>query len=211
MIIQANHHLLPLKEVTSMDGPVGTTKVVILYGDISQQDTEAVVNPTNSTLGSDNPVDVTLKRAGGLDFLKECRYHVVRHGGCAVGEAVVTGAGKLAATYVIHAVGPNWTGGQRHEEKLLRQTYWNILLRAEELGVTSLSIPAIGGGTPGVPAGLEAKTALTAVRDFMLKERKIKEIRFVLLSKYDALEYEQVWEKLSYTVREKLLEEYLYA
>lgn len=182
--------------VEAIVGQLGKTRVTIFCGDITQQEADAIVNPTNGMLHSQDPADLALKRAGGLNLLKECRYHVARCGRCPLGEAVVTGAGRLKARHVIHAVAPAWAGGQRQEERLLRQTYWNVLLRAEELGLSSLVLPSLGTSR-GVPVSVEARVALSAVRDFLLRETGLEEIRFVLLSKYDVLEYEPVWETIS--------------
>lgn len=114
-------------------------------------------------------MDLALKRAGGVGFLKECRYQVARNGGCPIGEAVGNWAGRLKADYVIHAAAPNRTTGQRQEKKLLRQAYWNALLRADELGVTSVAIPSVGAGVQGVPLNVTAKIALSAGRDLPVR------------------------------------------
>lgn len=177
---------------------IHNTKITAFCDDITRQEVDAIVNPTAANLLSSDPVDLMIRKAGGMGFLKECRHYAARHGSIPVGEAAVTGAGRLAARFVIHAVAPKWSGGLRQEEKLLRQLYWNILCRADEAGASSVAIPAVGAGQ-GIPISIVAKVALSTVSDFLLKDRSIREIRFVLLSKYDVAEYERIWDTISYS------------
>ena len=93
---------------------------------------DAIVNAANSGLLGGGGVDGAIHRAGGPEIMEECRQIRAREGGCPTGEAVVTGAGKLKARYVIHAVGPVWQGGGKGEEELLRSAYRNSLKRAAE-------------------------------------------------------------------------------
>lgn len=177
-----------------MEALIRDTGIKVFAGDISRQETEAIVNPTAAALVSDDPVDMAIRKAGGLGFLKECRHYTARHGEVPAGEAVLTGGGRLAARYVIHAVAPPWSGGLRGEEKLLRRVYRNILRRAAEAGVSSVAIPAVGAGLQGTPVSVTARAALAAVSDYLRKERGPGEIRFVLLSRYDVEVYAQIWE-----------------
>ncbi|RJX21056.1 MAG: O-acetyl-ADP-ribose deacetylase [Desulforudis sp.] len=177
-----------------MEASVGRIRIKAFSGDLSQQDTDAIVTSTSKNLVSEDPVDSAIRRAGGMEYLKEVRYFTARHGLCPVGEAVVTGPGKLKTRHVIHVVGPSWTGAQRQEERLLRQIYWNALLKADELGVCSLALPSFGTGLPSIPLNVEAKVALSTICDFLLKDTTLRDIRLVLMSKYDVQEYQRVWE-----------------
>lgn len=191
-----------------MEAEIYQTRVKIFAGDISRQEVGAVVNPTATTLLSQDPVDLMLRKTGGLSFLKECRHYTARNGGVPVGEAVVTGAGRLAAQFVIHAVAPEWAGGLRREERTLRRLYRSILRCADEAGVASVAIPAVGAGPQGIPRRITAKMALSTVRDYALQGPGLREIRFVLLSKYDVEEYIRIWELITYNADRSLSTRY---
>src|SRR5215216_5177678 len=94
---------------------IGRTILRLIEGDITRQSADAMVNAANAGLTGGGGVDGAIHRAGGPTILEECR----KIGGCATGQAVVTGAGRLPARYVIHAVGPVWNDGRHGEENLL--------------------------------------------------------------------------------------------
>lgn len=108
------------------------TKISLLQGDITTIAVDAIVNAANSSLMGGGGVDGAIHRAGGSAILEECRKIVARQGGCPPGEAVITTAGRLAAQFVIHTVGPIWNGGKNNEEKLLSNCYRNSLNLALE-------------------------------------------------------------------------------
>lgn len=168
------------------------TRVVLVKGDITRQDTEAIVNAANSTLLGGGGVDGAIHRAGGPQILEECKQIRARQGQCPTGEAVITGGGLLKAKYVIHTVGPIWYGGNRGEDDLLRSAYFNSLTLAKEKGIRSISFPSISTGAYRFPIERAAGIAVKTVREF-LKEHNFDEVRFVLFSEGDFNVYKKAW------------------
>lgn len=179
-----------------VDTYVGKTRLRLLQGDITQQDTEAIVNAANSSLMGGGGVDGAIHRAGGPQILEECKEIVARQGRLPTGEAVLTGGGRLPARYVIHTVGPIWQDGQHGEPELLRNAYFNSMALAQKHGIRSLSFPSISTGAYRFPIDQAARIALTTVRDF-LQEHEFAEVRFVLFSEKDLRIYEEAWEEVS--------------
>jgi len=124
-------------------------------------------------------VDGAIHRAAGPALLEECRAVRARQGKCATGQAVITGAGKLPARYVIHAVGPVWNGGRSSEDDLLASAYRNCLRLAAENEVHSLAFPNISTGIYGFPKERAAKIALQEVRSFLDEHEGDLEVCFV--------------------------------
>lgn len=174
---------------------VGNTRLRLVRGDITDQDTEAIVNAANSGLLGGGGVDGAIHRAGGPQIMEECRRIREKQGGCPTGQAVITGGGRLKARYVIHAVGPIWRGGNHGEDALLRDAYWNSLAIARDNGIRSLSFPSISTGAYRFPVSRAARIALAAVRDF-LNTHAFDEVRFVLFSDRDLQEYCAAWEEI---------------
>ncbi len=179
-----------------MDAYVGKTRVRLLQGDITRQDTEAIVNAANSSLMGGGGVDGAIHRAGGPQILEECKEIVARQGRLPTGEAVLTSGGRLAARYVIHTVGPVWQDGRHGEPELLRNAYYNSLSLAKKHGIRSLSFPSISTGAYRFPIEKAARIALSTVCDF-LKEHAFDEVRFVLFSEKDLRVYEEAWLEIS--------------
>ena len=127
---------------------------------------DAIVNAANSSLLGGGGVDGAIHRRGGAEILEECRKVRQRQGGCAVGEAVITTAGKLNAQKVIHTVGPVWNGGQSSEAEKLHNCYWNSLLLAEQEGFNSIAFPNISTGIYRYPKEAAANIAIKAVQSF---------------------------------------------
>jgi len=170
-----------------MEFQVGHAVVELVCGDITEQQVDAIVNAANMRLAGGGGVDGAIHRAGGPSILEECR----RIGGCPTGSAVATGAGKLRARHVIHAVGPVWQGGQRNESALLVSAYRRSLEIANELGLHSIAFPSISTGAYGYPIADAAKTALTTVRDFLTSvSSSLEKVRFVLFTQTDLHVYE---------------------
>jgi O-acetyl-ADP-ribose deacetylase (regulator of RNase III) len=180
-----------------MDISIGRTLLRLLRGDITRQDTEAIVNAANSSLMGGGGVDGAIHRAGGPQILDECKEIVARQGRLPVGEAVITTGGRLKAKYIIHTVGPIWRGGQYGEPELLSNSYFNCLSLARDKGITSLSFPSISTGAYRFPIESAARIALKAVRDFLQDYQKFNEIRFILFDEPALLVYEKAWKEVS--------------
>ncbi len=176
---------------------VGNTRVVLIQGDITRQDTEAIVNAANSSLLGGGGVDGAIHRAGGPQILEECKQIRARQGGCPTGEAVITTGGNLKARYVIHTVGPIWSGGGNREDELLSCAYRNSLRLASEKGIRSLSFPSISTGAYGFPVHRAARVAAAAVKQFLEEEGGLDEVRFVLFSERDLDVYREAWKDLT--------------
>lgn len=151
-------------------------------GDITQVACAAIVNAANAALSGGGGVDGAIHRAGGPAIMRECRKI---KGGCPTGSAVSTTAGELPAQRVIHAVGPVWQGGRRHEEKLLGSAYSAALAIAEEEALQSIAFPSISTGIYGYPIDQAAPAAINAVIRHLRWETQLKEVVFVLFSDHD--------------------------
>ncbi len=164
---------------------IGTTLLSLVQGDITQQDTDAIVNAANSSLMGGGGVDGAIHRAGGPAILEECKKIRARQGECPTGEAVITGGGRLKARYVIHTVGPVWHGGSRGEERLLADAYRNSLKLATDTGLKTIAFPSISTGAYGFPIDRAAGIAFRTVKEYVKEHPEIREVRFVVYSRDD--------------------------
>jgi O-acetyl-ADP-ribose deacetylase (regulator of RNase III) len=185
------------KEGDFMEAPVGKAVLKIITGDITTQDTEAIVNAANSGLMGGGGVDGAIHRAGGPQILEECKEIRARQGKLPTGKAVITSGGRLKARFVIHTVGPVWSGGNRDEDKLLRSAYLSSLLLAKERGVRSVSFPSISTGVYGFPMHRAARIALKTVRDFISANTGFDEVRFVLFGEHALNEFLSAWKEIN--------------
>lgn len=161
-------------------------------GDITRQDTEAIVNAANSGLRGGGGVDGAIHRAGGPQIMEECR----RIGGCPTGEAVITTGGRLKARYVIHTVGPIYSDGSEGEAELLASAYLSSLKLASEKGISSIAIPSISTGAYGYPLDEAARIALNAVIDYLNGHEEIRLVRFVLFGAVSYSAYKTALHKI---------------
>jgi len=157
---------------------IGGRTVELVLGDITFQETEAIVNAANSGLRGGAGVDGAIHRVGGPEIMKECR----QLGGCPTGSARLTTAGLLKARFVIHAVGPVWRGGDSGEAELLAGAYRESLKLADQQGVSSISFPAISTGAYRYPLEQAATIALDTVIGHLKGETHIRTVKFVLFN-----------------------------
>jgi O-acetyl-ADP-ribose deacetylase (regulator of RNase III) len=172
-----------------MQVQVKHTVLELVEGDITRQDTEAIVNAANNSLLGGGGVDGAIHRAGGPEILAECR----KLGGCSTGDAKITTGGRLRARYVIHAVGPvYWREGAGRAAELLSRAYRRSLEVATEHRLSSLAFPSISTGAYGYPIDEAAPVALQTVLDYVADQEAdgIQLVRFVLygLRAYQAYE-----------------------
>jgi O-acetyl-ADP-ribose deacetylase len=178
-----------------METKIGKTKLSLIQGDITLQETEAIVNAANTSLLGGGGVDGAIHRAGGPKILEECKAIRAKQGGCPTGEAVITSGGNMKTKYVIHTVGPVWSGGSRNEGKLLRNAYYNSLNLAKENSVKSVSFPSISTGVYRFPIDKASRIALNTVKEFV-QNHNFAEIRFVLFSERDLKVYEDALKEI---------------
>lgn len=138
--------------------------IEVIQGDITKLDVDAIVNAANSSLLGGGGVDGAIHRAAGPDLLEACIRIRNAEGGCKTGDAKVTGAGRLKAKWVIHAVGPVWNGGHTGEREQLANCYRKSLTLAADLGATSIAFPAISTGIYGYPLEDACRVALDEIR-----------------------------------------------
>jgi O-acetyl-ADP-ribose deacetylase (regulator of RNase III) len=140
--------------------------------DLTRLSVDAIVNAANTSLLGGGGVDGAIHRAAGPELLAECR----GLGGCPVGGAKLTRGYRLPAHYVIHAVGPVWSGGGDGEPELLASAYASALALAEEYGVRTLAAPAISCGIYGYPAGAAACVAIGTIRRHLAGGSRIERV-----------------------------------
>ena len=163
---------------------VGKATVRLVRGDITEMETDAIVNAANSSLMGGGGVDGAIHSRGGQKILEECKRIRATEWpqGLPTGKAVITSGGNLKAKNVIHTVGPVWRGGNRGEPELLAQAYQNSLRLAVAKGLKTVAFPSISTGAYGYPVEEACRVALKAVKDFLEKEDNLAEVVFVLFS-----------------------------
>ncbi len=172
---------------------VGEAVLELVEGDITQQDTEAIVNAANESLIPGGGVDGAIHRAGGPSIAEEAR----KYGRCPTGSAVITGAGKLKAKYVIHAVGPRYKDGKHGEPELLASAYRSALNICLEKGIDSVAFPSLSTGAYGYPLPEAARVALRTIISFLKEHGRPKLVRMVLFGKEAYQAYEEALKEIA--------------
>jgi O-acetyl-ADP-ribose deacetylase (regulator of RNase III) len=162
------------------------TNIEVYRGDITRLELDALVNAANNQLWMGGGVAGALKRAGG----KEIEGEAVKKGPIPIGEAIITGAGKLKAKYIIHAA----VMGQdlKTDAEKIRRATRNSLLRAEEIGIKNIAFPALGTGVGGFPLDECARIMIDEVRQYLATKAELERVVFALYNEtaYQAFKQE---------------------
>src|SRR6266478_6314151 len=167
------------------------SRLALVRGDITKLDVDAIVNAANTSLLGGGGVDGAIHRAAGPKLLEECR----SLGGCQPGEAKITRGYNLPAPFIIHTVGPFWTGGHRGELKVLANCYRNSLHLALENSVKTIAFPAISCGAYRYPIIEAAQIAVETTREFLANNAKIDKVIFVVANDEIHAAYQQALDR----------------
>ena len=177
---------------------INQTKISLIQGDITEQETDAIVNAANPSLMGGGGVDGAIHRAGGRAILDACKELVSKQGRLPTGKAVITTGGNLKAKYVIHTVGPFWQGGTKGEAEFLTSAYKESLKLATEHKLSSISFPSISTGAYGYPIEEASRVAIKAVVSLLIKEAtSLKEVVFVLFDSRTYKHYRSALKEIS--------------
>lgn len=165
----------------------------LIEGDITEQETDAIVNAANTSLLGGGGVDGAIHNAGGPKILEECK----KLGRCPTGEARITTGGNLKARHVIHTVGPIYSGGKQCKSKLLADAYSSSINLASKYKLKSVSFPSISTGAYGYPINEASTIALKTVIDYLKTHTDIELVRFVLYGQKAYQVYEKALQELT--------------
>ncbi|XHH09654.1 MAG: O-acetyl-ADP-ribose deacetylase [Candidatus Bathyarchaeia archaeon] len=163
---------------------VGNAVVQLIIGDITDVDTDAIVNAANSTLLGGLGVDGAIHSKSGPQILEECKRirATTWPDGLPTGSAVITSGGNLKARHVIHTVGPVWHGGFQGEADLLKLAYRNSLKLAVANGFKTVAFPSISTGAYAYPVEEASLVAVKTIKNFLEKEDKLERVVLVLFT-----------------------------
>ncbi len=174
---------------------VNKSLIELVQGDITQQETDAVVNAANRELAPGGGVAGAIHRAAGPELWAETK----KLGGCRTGEAKITYGYNLRAKYVIHTVGPVYSGSAE-DAVLLRSCFLESLKLAASHDAATVAFPAISTGIFGYPVAEAAEISLSAVGDFLRDNTQVKLVRFVLFGGQDLAVFSDALEKLAASI-----------
>jgi len=176
-----------------MEVRIGERVLALWQGDITKFAADAIVNAANVRLIGGGGVDGAIHRAGGPSIMAELDVIRARTGGCPTGSAVLTGAGKLPARYVLHAVGPVYRDGKQGEPELLASCYRTCLQLAQDNGARTVSFPSISTGVYGYPLEAAAEIAVREARAFLGRpDCGIERVTLVVFDRAAREAYERV-------------------
>ena len=167
-------------------------RIEVIKGDITKIKVDAIVNAANNGLMGGGGVDGAIHRAGGPQILDECMAIRKRQGGCPTGEAVITTGGNLKAKFVIHTVGPVWSGNNENEELLLASAYRNSLALASANLVKSIAFPNISTGVYRFPKRRAAEIAIQEINIFLSKDDILQQVIFCCFDEENFKIYDQL-------------------
>lgn len=158
-------------------------RLVIIEGDITKLSVDAIVNAANNTLSDGGGVNGAIHKAAGPELLAECR----KLNGCRTGDARLTRGFRLPSGYVIHTVGPVWSGGDNNEDVLLASCYRKSLELAAENNIRTIAFPAISTGAFGFPVKRASRIAIKEIHTFFETDKSIEKV-FVVCYNNDTYE-----------------------
>ncbi|MFH1295997.1 MAG: O-acetyl-ADP-ribose deacetylase [Bacteroidota bacterium] len=164
------------------------SRIELVLGDITKVIADAIVNAANRSLLGGGGVDGAIHRAAGTALLEACR----QLGGCETGKAKITGGFLLPARFVIHTVGPVWSGGNRNEVQLLASCYKNSLELARDQGCKSIAFPNVSTGVYHFPKREAARIAVAEVKKYLLHNNQPEKIIFVCFDEENFNLYEKL-------------------
>lgn len=162
------------------------TRISVVKGDITKLEVEVIVNAAAPDLLGGGGVDGAIHRAAGPGLVAQCR----TLGGCATGDAKITGGYRLPATAIIHTVGPVWHGGDQGEAELLASCYQKSLALAEQHKLMTIAFPAISCGIYGYPISEAVQIAVATVRTYLNEHTGLEEVVLVAFNDEIFDEYE---------------------
>ena len=165
-----------------------TARIELIRGDITKLEVDAIVNAANSSLLGGGGVDGAIHRAAGPELLEECR----SLGGCPPGQAKITRGYRLPARFIIHTVGPVWSGGNRGEAETLKNCYRNSFGLAVANDIKAMAFPAISCGAYRYPIEAAARIALETTAAFLEHDKLIDKVIFTVATQ----EIEEAYRRL---------------
>jgi O-acetyl-ADP-ribose deacetylase (regulator of RNase III) len=170
-------------------------RIRIIKGDITKLEVDAIVNAANKSLLGGGGVDGAIHRAAGPKLLEACR----PLGGCETGEAKITPGFDLPAKFVIHTVGPVWTGGNNGEDAKLASAYRNSLKLANENKLESIAFPSISTGIYGFPFKRAADIVLKEIYSFLKDVEYPKQVILVTFTHFDHAHLTEIYSRTTFS------------
>ena len=149
--------------------------IEVLQGDITKLEVDAIVNAANRSLLGGGGVDGAIHRAAGRSLLEECR----TLNGCETGQSKITKGYNLPAKYVIHTVGPVWSGGNKQEKELLKSCYYTALELARENNIKTIAFPSVSCGVYRFPIEEACKIAISTVKEYLNNYDGFEKVIFI--------------------------------